>query len=456
MHIGWVALFSPAADGRPPDFLALREHIGRRLGGARRYRQKLAGVPLGLRAPEWVDDPAFSVDRHVYWAPGPLQDLVDEVMSVPLRRDRPLWEMWVCDAAAHERLAIVGKFHHCMVDGLAALELGSLLLDPTPEPSLRPSARWRAAPEPGPRQLLLHGLRDLAGDQLSLLGRSLQGCASPLCSARTTVAGAGRAARAVGHAALRAPVSALNGPLSPLRRLAWAERPFGDLRRVKQAAGVSVNDVLLTAVSGGLRTYLLRHGEEPMPLKAMVPVNMRRSDEVLGNRLSFVFAPLPCDESDPMTRLRRVQGWMARCKSDGQPEGADLALKAAEYAPGLVQQAISKLFASPRTFNLVVSNIPGPTQPCYMLGCRLESIYPVIPLADRHAVSVGMTTVGERACFGVYADRETLPDVELLAHYIDDAIAELLSCTQGMTDRTPRRRNRRQRNRPRDMYYRPS
>jgi hypothetical protein len=162
----------------------------------------------------------------------------------------------------------------------------------------------------------------------------------------------------------------------------------------------------------------------------MVPVNTRGPDEILGNRLSFVFAPLPCDEPDPVARLQRVQGRMAQCKRDREPEGADLALKAAEHAPGMVRRAISKLFASARTFNLVVSNIPGPTQPYYILGCRLESIYPVIPLADHHAVSVGMTTVGDRACFGIYADRETLPDVEVLAHYIDQAIGDLLPRTR--------------------------
>jgi diacylglycerol O-acyltransferase len=163
MHAGWVAVFSAPAQRPLPSFEHLRGHIEQRLARAPRYRQKLAQVPLGLHAPEWIDDHAFSVERHVYRAPGPLHDLVDEVLSMPLRRDRPLWEMWICEEPAERRFSIVGKAHHCMVDGVAAVELGSMLLDPTPERPLaergapvraRASANHnggaakRAAPEP--------------------------------------------------------------------------------------------------------------------------------------------------------------------------------------------------------------------------------------------------------------------------------------------------------------------
>jgi diacylglycerol O-acyltransferase len=142
-----------------------------------------------------------------------------------------------------------------------------------------------------------------------------------------------------------------------------------------------------------------------------------------------VFTELPCDQPDPQDRLYQVHAAMSQRKRDGEPEGADLALKAAEHTPGVVQHAISRIIASPRTFNLVVSNIPGPTGDLYMLGCPLQATYPVVPLADRHAVSIGMTTVHDQACFGVYADRETLPDAGTLAHDINDAIEELLAST---------------------------
>ena len=161
----------------------------------------------------------------------------------------------------------------------------------------------------------------------------------------------------------------------------------------------------------------------------MVPVNVRGPQDVLGNHISFVFADLPCDDPDPLGRLYQVHASMTRCKRDGEPEGSDLVLKAASRTPVTVQQALSRLIASPRAFNLVVSNIPGPAVPMYLRGCKLQAVYPMVPLADHHAVSVGMITVDDQACFGIYADRQALPDVKLLAEDIDDAVTELLDGT---------------------------
>jgi WS/DGAT/MGAT family acyltransferase len=224
-----------------------------------------------------------------------------------------------------------------------------------------------------------------------------------------------------------APTSPLNKPLSPLRSLVWAQRPLDDLRRVKRTYGTTVNDVLLASVTAAVRRMLTSHGEEPVPLKTMVPVSVRDENDVLGNRVSFVFVDLPCDESDPVRRLERVHGMMSARKDEREPEGADLALKAAEYAPRPIQQALSRVVASPRTFNLVVSNIPGPAVPMYMLGCPMEAAYPVVPLADRHALSVGMTTVRDRACFGIYADRQAVPDARRLVRDVDAEISELVA-----------------------------
>lgn len=428
MHVGWVAAFSAPAQGALPSFAELSSHIERRLPRAPRYRQKLALVPLGLHAPEWIDDEAFSIERHVYEAPGPLRGLVDEVMSTPLRRDRPLWEMWICREPDDERLTLIGKAHHCMVDGIAAVELGSLLLDSAPEPAAYEPDDWRPTPKPGMRRLLWRSGRDLLGEQLKLLRLPLRITTSPARAVQETASDAVRMTRAISHSLLQsAPSSMLNISLSPLRKLAWAERPLDDLRTVKRVYGTTVNDVMLAAVAGGIRAYLSEHGEQPIPLKAMVPVNVRSPNDVLGNHISFVFAELPCQEPDPVGRLYRVHATMSARKRCHEPEGADLALKAAEHTPTPVQHALSRMLASPRTFNLVVSNIPGPAGgPLYMRGCELRAIYPVVPLADRHSVSIGMTTVCDRACFGVYADRKALPDADALARDIDEAIGELL------------------------------
>jgi diacylglycerol O-acyltransferase len=429
MHVGWVAEFAASAEQVVPSFRELRDHIERRISRAPRYRQKLAAVPLGVNAPEWIDDPAFSIDRHVYWANGSLDDLADEVMSIPLRRDRPLWEIWIYQNEADREFALVGKAHHCMIDGMAALELASLILDPTSTPIEPTPERWKAGAEPGADWLLARGLRDLIGDQVDLVRHVRRAVATPHTTVRETVMGALRAVRAVDHLLRPAPASLLNEALSPLRRLATARRPLEDLRTIKAAYGTTINDVVLAAVAGGIRTYLLRRGEEPVELKVMVPVNIRQPGEIMGNHISFVFAELPCQEPDPVGRLYQVHTAMSRAKREGQPEGSDLVLKTASYTPVTVQQTLSRLFASSRAFNLVVSNIPGPSEPMYMLGCPLRAVYPMVPLADHHTVSVGMLTVHDQACIGVYADREALPDVELLAKDIDDAITELLTGT---------------------------
>jgi WS/DGAT/MGAT family acyltransferase len=436
MHVGFVAVLSAPAGKPLPSFPVVRDHIGSRLANSPRYRQKLAAVPLSVHMPEWIDDEAFSIDRHVYRAPSPLRELVDEVMSVPLRRDRPLWEMWICEDPELQWLAIVGKVHHCMIDGMAALELAAMLLDWTPETPSSEPVEWRPAPKPGADRLLVHGVRDLVSEGLALAGGSLRAVTSPVSATRKTVSGAVSATRAVGRSLRAAPASLLNRPLSPQRSLAWTERPLADLQQIKRAYKATINDVLLAAVSGGMRTYLLRHSEEPRALKAMIPVSIRGADEAgaVGNHITFMFVDLPCDESQPLGRLYNVRSAMRQRKRDREPEGADLAFKAAARTPAGIQRAVSRLVASPRTSNLVVSNVPGPRGNLYLLGCPLNAIYPAVPLTDHHAVSVCMLSVGEQACFGVYADREALPDVDVLVSDIDRAITQLLeSVNPGMT-----------------------
>jgi diacylglycerol O-acyltransferase len=358
------------------------------------------------------------------------------VMSTPLRRDRPLWEIWICEDTENQQIGLVGKAHHCMVDGIAAVELASLLLDPTPKTASSALEEWHAAPEPHAEQLLVRGLRDLLGQQLGLLRWPLRAMVSPARAARETASATLHVTRALSHSLCAAPGSVLNRQLSPQRRLVWTKRPLEDLKLVKRTYGTTINDVMLAAVAGGMRAYLIRRDQEPVALKAMIPVNVRDEKDILGNHISFVFAELPCDEPHPLGRLYQVHESMSQRKRHREPEGADLALKAAAYTPTAVQQTLSRLIASPRTFNLVVSNIPGPTTPLYMRGCLLKATYPVVPLADNHAVSVGMTTVHDQACFGIYADRRALPDADLLARDIDRAITELLEGIGG-THRKP-------------------
>ncbi len=346
---------------------------------------------------------------------------------MPLRRDRPLWEMWICHDIDEASFAIVCKAHHCMVDGLAAVELGSLLFDSTPEVGACERNKWHAAPRPRAESLLARGVWELAGESIGLATWPLRALASPRRTFRQTLAGTVRLTKALNHSMQAAPASALNAPLSPGRRVAWTERPFADLQAIRRTHGTTINDVILAAVAGALRAHFISHGERPVSLKVMVPVNVRSATDVLGNHLSFVFTELPCDQAEPLTRLRQVHAAMNRRKRDGVAEGADIALKLASHTPVAVQHAVSRIVASPRTFNLTVSNIPGPSEQLYLRGSPLQSVFPVVPLADGHAVSVGMTTIHERACFGIYAGGEAVADVDTLARNVDDAITELLA-----------------------------
>jgi diacylglycerol O-acyltransferase len=425
MHVGWAAAFDPPDDGPAPSYEQLRDHISRRLHRAPRYRQRLAEVPFGLSRPVWVDAEGFDVGRHVRRAAtGDLRELAGTVLSTPLSRDRPLWEMWIADGLDDGRIGVVGKAHHCMVDGIAAVELAALLLDPQPEPPPEPPDRWRPQPAPGPATRLLEGVVDRAAAQLSLFGAAARLAWSP---ARLAM-GAQSATRAlVSSLAPANPVRGLNDPISPYRTLATLGRPLDELRAIKRAHGCTVNDVVLAAACGGVRRYLERRGEEPGRLKAMVPVNVRANGEAgeLGNRISFIFLELPYDEPDPEQRLRDIAEAAGEAKQADEPAGTSTVLDLAAAAPSALQRAVSRLVASPRTFNVVVSNIPGPQEPLWMLGCRLREAFPVVPLADRHALSIGFTSIAGGAFFGVYADRDAVADAERLAADIGQELDDL-------------------------------
>jgi diacylglycerol O-acyltransferase len=376
MHVGWVAEFTARA-GQAPGFEELREHIAGRLCAVPRYRQRLASVPLGVHDPVWADDPDFRIERHVLRADSSdVGEVADAVMSCPLARDRPLWEMWIAEDRDRGGFAVVDRVGQQLDVARGALGLA------------RSPTRLLSTPR-----------------ELTRVGRALAHAILPL-----------------------APASALNRPSSPARHLAIVRRPLDDLRRIKKHHHTTVNDALLAAVAGGLRGFLSERDDAAIDLKSMVPVSVRGDDDAdaLGNRIAFLFMELPCTEPDPVARLLAVNAMTAQRKAAHEAEGANAAMEALAHIPRPLQRAASHLVASPRAFNLVVSNIPGPPQPLFLLGCELTHAYPVVPLAESHALSIGMTTIQGEACLGLYADRQTLPDADRLAGHIDRAIDELL------------------------------
>lgn len=428
MHVGWAATFKRPEKDSAPRFEELRDHIASRLCRAPRYRQRIAETPFGLNTPIWIDDQRFDVDRHVLpSAATKFDDLVDSCMSTQLRRDRPLWQICVATDLEDDRIGVAGKAHHCMVDGIAAVELASLLLDPTPEPPPAEPDGWTPSEPPGMAWRLLGGIRDRVLDAawLALVparmarapGRILE-LVEPVERARRALA---ESMRPTG------PAGPLNQPITGARHLSWFRRPLEDLKRIGQPFGASVNDVLLAVSAGGVRNFMLDRDQEPAPLKTMVPVNVRNGGaEEFGNRISFVFVDLPCDEPDPIRRLQDVRLAMCERKESGLPEGGGTVMAMLKYMPRTAQHAVSRMIASPKTFNLTVSNIPGPREPMYMRGCELEAAYPVVPIADKHALSIGMTTIRDHVCFGLYAASEPLPDSDRLGEAIEQEIEQLL------------------------------
>ena len=430
MHVGWAALFGVPENRPRPSFDELLEHIGTRMARAPRYRQRFAEIPLGAADPVWIDDEDFAIERHVHRSTSSdLSEVVDEVMSRRLSRDRPMWELWIADRLGDGRIGVVGKAHHSMVDGLATVELATLLLDPTPEPPPPDPDGWTPAPRPGAFALFAGGVANRATRALDAAVLPLQAARHPR-QALQAPARALEASRALFDAARPGVgLPPFVRPTSPLRHLAMARRPLEELRQIKRALGASVNDVLLAAVAGGVRAFLRETGTDPMRLKTMVPVSLRSASEAngLGNRISFVFVDLPCDEPDPVRRVRDIAQSMGVRKEAHQPEGADILMQLVGYAPRTLQRVASKLVSSPRSFDLVVSNIPGPPEPLWMLGCRLEEAYPIVPFADSHSLSIGLTTVCDEAFLGLYADRRALPDADRLAELVNEEFDELLS-----------------------------
>jgi WS/DGAT/MGAT family acyltransferase len=432
MHVGWVAVYDPPEAGPSPTFAELFEYLAGRLVRAPRYRQRLAGVPFGLHEPVWVDDPGFDPAEHVLPADGnDLSAIVDAVLSTPLARDRPLWEMWIADSLPGGRIGVVGKAHHCMVDGTAVVELGRLLLDADPsigEPRNSPSAdpvERTQTPFPSAGERLARAVVDRAADTAALALTPVRLAARP----RSLAGLASRGVRTLSHTVLPpAPGWPLNRPGSPRRHHVRLTRSLSELREIRKRFRVSPNDVALAACAGALRRFAERRGEEPQRLKAMVPADVRGSDDsTSGNRISFLFIDLPCDEPDPAERLRRVHEATAQRARDGEAEDVDAAFQTLALTPRPLQRALAHAFAHPRLFNLTISSVAAAAPPRYMRGCRLREVHSAIPLAGRHALSIGVVMVAGQVCFGLLADAQTLPDADALGEDLDAAFDELLT-----------------------------
>jgi diacylglycerol O-acyltransferase / wax synthase len=442
MAIGAVLV----CDGEPPSEEDFAAHIRSRVHHLPRLRQRLAFPPLGLGTPFWVDYPEFDLNDHLSRvklpAPGDdaaFHDLVGEVLSPPLDRSRPLWQLVLVEGLEGGRFAIVYKTHHALADGFSAVDIGKLLFDPeaNPVPS-REEAPWDPQQPPTRSALVaraVSGVWATVRRMMRWLGRAGRNPRQARKRAADGLTGLWEVTSAWFKPAPKVP---LNVDIGPARSFAWAEFPLTDVKRVKNALGVTVNDVILAATAGALRRWLHdREVEtEGVELKALVPVSVRTIDEEgeLGNRLTAMRGPLPVGVEDPVERLAAVHLGMDELKSSKQPLGAEaiwgLNNWFRDFAPPLLLRPTAAINFSTRLFNLLVTNFPGPQIPFYVLGREVTGVFPVGFLARRHALAIAIVSYNGKVGFGILADKAAMPDVECLSGYLGDAVDELLAAAR--------------------------
>jgi diacylglycerol O-acyltransferase len=415
--------------------------IGPRFAAIRRARQRVLRVPFDLSAPVWADDPDFDVGYHfrrtAVPAPGDdeaLHRLIARIMAQRLDRDRPLWECWVIEGLADDRWAVLTKLHHCMADGVSGTRLYHAIFADTPA-----SAPTTAVdPVPGPMNLVLDAVGDLARKAAGQVGLLLGAVRAPM----RLIRGAAELAAAIRPTT----PSSLSGPIGAARRYHVARVPLSAVVRVAKAYGTTVNDVVLTAISAGLRAILLSRGERPDPrtVRTLVPVSVRATGALdeLDNRISLLLPYLPVDIADPVDALAEVHRRLAREKATGEAEAGraitDIAARE-PFAP--VSLAIRFAARLPqRSIVTVTTNVPGPRAPLHVLGREVLELLPYVPIAVRMRLGVAVMTYCDEAVFGVTADFTTMPDAGLVADTIERTLADLVSTvdTEVVRPRVPR------------------
>jgi diacylglycerol O-acyltransferase / wax synthase len=448
MHVGWSAVFA-APDGRPrPTIEALRERAAGRVHEVPWCRWRLDASPLGLTEPRWIDDANFDLCAHLVQLTGPgdpvslaaFEALRSSVLSTPLDRSRPLWQICLVPQLEDGRIGMIGKIHHALVDGIAALQIVQLVVDPEPEMRSQPPVAFRPQGRGGALGWALDAAQRAVGDGVSVLRAGASAAVHPRSAAGAAGRTAGLIATAIAEDVLPpAPPSQLNGRIGARRALVGLHASK-DLLRAARGRGGTLNDVGLTAVAGALRTLALRDGAPPeAPLKVMVPVSMRRVGEAgAGNQIAMVYMPLPVHLASCGERLEFVREQTARLKHTDRPAATQAFV---ETAGGLVPPALRtpvvRALATSRQFNITVSQSPAPRGSLYLLGCELEEVYSVVPIAQGHGLAIGMVRYRQELFFGCYADPDMLPEVHELPALIEGEL-EALAATAGQAPKAGR------------------
>jgi WS/DGAT/MGAT family acyltransferase len=435
MHIGSVGIFEGPALGPG----VVESAIAERLPLVPRYRQKVRFVPLALGRPAWVDDPHFNLDYHVRRtalpAPGgneELRNLVGRVMSQQLDRSKPLWEMWVAEGLDDGRWALISKTHHCMVDGVSATDLLSVILGTEREPTSAALDAWNPEPEPNPVELVAHSLAARAASPYEALRTALSAARGPRHVARQ-VAEVARGFANLRPLLSRTPPTTLNGPIGPHRRWDWARARLSEIKQIRELHGGTVNDVVLAVITNGFRELLLSRGEavEGRMIRTLVPVSVRAGHErgTYNNKVSAMFAELPIGVEDPVERLNSLHEQMQELKQSGQAVAAERLTALGGFAPAMLLALAGRVGSRlPQSaINTVTTNVPGPQQPLYLAGRRMLEAFPFVPLGGSVRVGIAIFSYDGGINFGVTGDRDSAPDIGILCRGIEAGVAELLN-----------------------------
>jgi WS/DGAT/MGAT family acyltransferase len=443
MHVGSLALLDGAPFRDEKGRFKLddaRAIIAGRLFLAPRFRRKIMWVPLEQGRPVWVDDERFDLSYHVRLtalpAPGSDEQLLalfSRLQGHLLDRRRPLWELWFVEGLADDKVALIQKTHHCLVDGISGVDVATVLLDLEPNPQRSEPPPWSPEPAPSPRQLLVPSLVERATEPAEI-ARSARAAVRGPSQVFERVVNMGKTIAAT---AASVPQMPWNVPVSPHRRWVPARVPISRVKAIKDGATAaeltagrcSVNDVVLAACTGALRSFLLEReiDTDDVVLKAMVPVSMRSDDErgALGNRVSMVPAELPVTEADPLWRLRLAHDNMAELKSSGVALGGDDFMRMTNYLPPTILSIASRLMVRAQAMNLTITNVPGPQFPLYCMGAEVLEAFPYVPVVDGMALTIAVLSYNGQLGFGITGDRDVLPDIDLIGVAIEAAFVEL-------------------------------
>ncbi|MBA3655289.1 MAG: wax ester/triacylglycerol synthase family O-acyltransferase [Actinobacteria bacterium] len=440
MHIASVAIF----EGPPPPYEDITAMVASKLPLVPRYRQVVKFVPLQLGRPVWVDDPHFNLNYHVrataLASPGSeeqLRTLVGRVMSQPLDRSKPLWEMWMVEGLDNGHWAMMSKTHHCMVDGVSGTDLLTVVLDRESDPP-RPAVEdeWRPQPQPTGAELLADAVRERITSPYEQI-RGLRAATRAPRQAVDQLTEVAQGVRSLAGLARATPESTINGSIGPHRRWAWARSTLADVKTIRAGLGGTVNDVVLAAITRGFRDLLESRGESTdRVIRTLVPVSVRvkgaagpaQGDGTFDNKVSAMFAELPVNITDARERLDAIHAQMGTLKESKQAVAGEALTSLTGFAPPMLLALGTRVFSRipQRNVNTVTTNVPGPQFPLYAGGRKMLEAFPYVPLAGSVRIGVAIFSYNGMINFGVTGDYDTAPDISVLCQGIEDGIAEMV------------------------------